>query len=84
MKPKYTHDCDKCTFIGTYKEQSENGDKQTKKGIKYSDVDVYICQHEKNLERSPVIIRYSDEPSDNTSSPLYHWMQSVLSGEIYY
>ena len=66
-KPLFKHPCKECTFVGTFKEKSEYGDKETIDGVKYFDVDVYICQ--KDTSDSHVLLRYSDNASDET-----HWM----------
>ena len=81
MKPRYTHDCDKCKFIGRFREASEFGDKETTKGNTYFDVDVHLCLKERT-RMSFVTLRYSDESSDNTSARLGDFMHMMLEGEI--
>jgi len=76
--PLYKHPCKDCTFIGTFKELSKHGDKQTEDGVKYFDVDVYICQ-KKNILRSYVMCRYSDSLSDETACMLHDWIKTMFA-----
>ena len=78
MMPLYKHNCKDCTFIGTFKEISKYGDKQTEDGVKYFDVDVYVCQ-KKNILSSPVLCRYSDDVSDETVFRLHDWIKTMFA-----
>tara|TARA_R100001443_G_scaffold112110_1_gene125407 strand:- start:406 stop:684 length:279 start_codon:yes stop_codon:yes gene_type:complete len=83
--PLYKHNCDKCTCIGSYKLKSDEGDKQTEDGVKYFDVDVYMCSTKgdkismKDMKQASVLVRYSDEPSDETWSPFFMWIGYLLA-----
>lgn len=53
MSPKYTHDCDKCVFLGTF-----NGE-----GFKEEEQDLYFCS-----EIYPTVItRYGNDGPEYTS-----------------
>lgn len=54
MKPAYEHDCEHCVFMGTI-------------NVKEGPVDLYV--HEEGELPSHLIVRHSDEPSDNQSLP---------------
>lgn len=55
MKPAHKHDCGHCILMGTI---------NTKEGP----VDLYV--HETRELPTHLIVRHSDEPSDNQSMPL--------------
>lgn len=76
--PLYKHSCKDCTFIGTFKEISKYGDKQTEDGVKYFDVDVYVCL-QKNILNSPVMLRYSDDLSDESAWRLHDWIKTMFA-----
>lgn len=81
----YKHNCDKCTFMGSYKLKSDEGDKETEDGVKYFDVDVYMCSHKgdkismEDVKHASVLVRYSDVPSDETYSPFFMWIGYLLA-----
>jgi len=57
-KPKFTHDCSKCFFLGNDLYQSN-----------YSIIaDLYYCGNEKG---GSVIVRYGDDGPDYESGPLF-------------
>jgi len=56
--PVHIHDCDSCTYLGTIRSQDREGEV----------ADLYTCGNE---ESQTVIARYSDEPQDYTSVPLF-------------
>lgn len=71
--------------MGSYKLKSYEGNKQTKDGVKYFDVDVYMCSTKgdkismKDVKHASVLVRYSDEPSDETWTPFFMWIGYLLA-----
>lgn len=62
MKPRYTHDCEKCVYLGTVYAERENDCKNY--------IDCYWCKNERYPSLTSVIGRYgSDGPEYSSSLP---------------
>lgn len=57
MKPYHTHDCDGCTYLGSF---------TTPAGVPH---DAYICISKTRLDSSSCILRYSSEGPEYHSLP---------------
>lgn len=58
VKPAHQHDCERCTFLGTVRDDGVN-----------PGCDLYTCDH--TLGTGPVfIMRWSDRPGDNITAPV--------------
>ena len=57
MKPTFTHDCDKCRFLGTI--PSAN----------HGTVDLYVCTNDADPLGPSLIARFGDEGPDYASQP---------------
>ena len=78
QQPKFEHDCDNCRFIARSSVVSHPG------ADPGSTSDLYIClqryedptEHRGFRYTGSLIIRFSDEPSDNASYPIL-WKEEI-------
>lgn len=73
MKPLYTHDCDKCIFLGTWRKNPDCDNQQ--------DFDLYVCQSLTNLPSTNCLARFSNDGPDYASMTLENsvWDESLAA-----
>lgn len=73
MKPLYTHDCDKCLFLGTWRKNPDCDNQQ--------DFDLYVCEALTNLPSTNCVARYGSDGPDYASMTLGNgvWDESLAA-----
>lgn len=72
--PRYTHDCDHCTFLGTWFGKEHEGDKY------FHYYDLYA--HHSSQAGNTIIARFGDDGPDYTSGLCFKNLNKAL-GEAY-
>lgn len=67
--PFFTHDCQKCDYLGSITFPARYINKEGKEYTKPQEADLYCCGSEKSHEGKSIIARFSSEGGDYASSP---------------